>query len=92
MNANPALVKALTELLAKARVGKITDAVIIGVGYSGADPDEWYHFYTVEKVEDMPTIIGEMELLKDALKANVHQSRAKAQVLKNTTHFSGLAG
>ena len=90
MNANPALVKALTELLGKARVGKITDAVIIGVGYSGADPDEWYHFYSVEKVEDMTTILGEMSLMEDALKANVHQSRAKAQVLKSTTHFSGL--
>jgi hypothetical protein len=83
---NPDLVKMLALLLAKARSGEVTDAVIIACS---ADYTEFMHHYSVAEHENMTTMIGELDLFKDVMKGQVHQTRAKAALIKNTGSLAG---
>ena len=75
---NQALINGLEQMLAKARVGAITDGMIVGIGYQGDGRHEWFHFYSIERDDDVATMIGEIDLYKDVLKASVHNTRNRA--------------
>ena len=83
---NPELIRTLVTLLAQARSGEMTDAVIIA---SSSDHTVWMHHYTVAEHDDMTTMIGELDLFKDVMKAAVHQTRSKAAEIRNTGSISG---
>jgi hypothetical protein len=83
---NPDLIRILTTLLAKVRAGEITDAVIIGCS---SDYREWLHHYSVAEHENMTTMLGELDLFKDVMKAQVHKTRSQAAAIKNTGSVMG---
>jgi hypothetical protein len=86
---NQALIKGLEAMLAKAKSGAITDGILIGVAYDRGS-DEWFHHYSIERNDDIPLMIGELDLFKDILKAAVHNARNRAASLTKVKGFSGV--
>ncbi len=75
---NQNLIKCLEMMLAKVKAGLINDGVLVGVGYDGSGRQEWFTHYSIERDEDVPLLVCELDLFKDVLKANMHNTRTKA--------------
>ncbi len=75
---NQNLIKCLEMMLAKVKAGLIHDGILVGIGYDGSGRQEWFHHYSIERDDDVPVMIGELDLFKDVLKANVHNARNRA--------------
>lgn len=89
---NPELIKGLELALAKARLGEITDGIFIGKGYNDPGGQEpWFHHYSIERDEDMVLFVGELDIFKDALKANVHNTRNRAAGVGRIKSIGGLS-
>ena len=88
---NQTLIKCLEMMLAKVRAGLIHDGVVIGIGYDGSGRQEWFHHYSIEREDDVPIMIGELDLFKDVLKANVHNARNKAATVGKLKDMSGVS-
>lgn len=87
---NADLIKALEQILAKARLGQIIDGVFVGAGYQSSGRQDWFHHFSIERDDDVVAFVGELDLFKDILKANVHNTRNRAVAAAHTTSLSGL--
>jgi hypothetical protein len=92
MRPNQKLIEALKTMLAKAQLGEIIDGVLLGKGY--ADPggqEPWFHHFSIERDEDVVTFVGELDIFKDVLKANVHNARNRAASVGRIKSIGGLS-
>jgi hypothetical protein len=87
---NQDLIKGLETMLAKAKIGAVTDGVLIGISHDKSG-DDWFHCYAIDRNEDIPIMIGELELFLDVLKATVHNARNKAAALSKVKGISGVS-
>ncbi len=87
---NQDLIKGLEMMLARARSGAITDGIMIGISHEQSQQD-WFHHYSIARNEDIPMMIGELDLFLDVLKAAVHNARNKAAALMKVKGISGVS-
>ena len=88
---NQALIKGLEQMLAKAKAGAITDGILVGVGYTGDGRQDWFHHYSIEREDDVVTMIGELGLFTDGLKVSVHNTRNRAASIGGVRGLSALS-
>lgn len=87
---NADLVRFLMVLLADVRVGKYVNMTIVGWG-EDASGEHWVQHFSVPDDKDMPRMLGEVELMQDALKYVLHQTRNKATAIQRIGSISGAS-
>jgi 4-aminobutyrate aminotransferase-like enzyme len=88
---NQALIQGIETMLTRARAGLITDGVMVGVGYTGDGRQDWFHHYSIEREDDMVTMIGELDLFRDGMKVAVHNTRNRAASIAKVKGVSGVS-
>lgn len=71
---NPVLLNELRELLALAESGKITSAILVGIG-----PDAAHHGFAAPKPDDLGQLIFETGICVQGLQANIIMQRMEQQ-------------